>query len=142
MKSYMEQNRQDKLFLDTSYLVSFLYDEDDQNEKALRFSDEIKSFKDLFITEFIYAELSTVLSQKRGKKLDLDKEIQSLGIEILFTPKSIFERAITNYPKLTKKDISFIDLLTSIYAGENTIITFDKHFKFLSQKYGFNIIGI
>ncbi len=139
------ERKNEKIILDTSYLVALIDRNDALHKKAIEIPGILERKSPPIITNYIYIELATILSQRIGKKFDLQKHLNKSGIYLEFVSEDIFIKTMNSYPHIEKKDISFVDLLTAIYCKENhvsKVITFDKHFKHLANTYSFEAIGI
>ena len=137
---------QQKIILDSSYIISSAIGDDDNHKIAEHLTTHIHTFDEVYITNYIFAEISTVLSQRLGKS---NSSIILQGFlenphEIIWVDKDTDKKTQREFLKLKDKNISYVDLSTAIIAKQNKInavATFDKHFKKLGEKYGFEVIG-
>lgn len=134
------------IIIDSSYLISTAIKQDSNHHLAPYFHIQIYAYQSLYITNYIFAEVSTVLSQRLGKiqsgiilqRALLDK------IAIIHVSEKIDKQIRSEFLTLKDKNISYVDLSTSMIAKINKIsavATFDKHFKKLGEKYGFDVVG-
>ena len=144
IKSYMEFK---KVLIDTSYIVSLCLPNDSRHEEACRFLIDISKCK-LYITNLIYMEYATVLSQKLSKQ-GFGRSVKELTIntdlEEIFIERELYARVKRAFALIREKDISFVDLSSAIVAKKYkipTILTFDKHFLKLGKSYGLNVLGV
>lgn len=124
-------NKKSILFLDSSFLIAFLIPTDSLHSEAIKMAKSVKNYDRIIISQYIYLEVATVLSQKMGKSINLSNELKEMGVELVFIEGKYFQKAIAQYPKIKDKDISFVDLVTSLYIkmiNNVDLFTFDKHF--------------
>ena len=134
------------LIVDTSFLVSYFLPKDSNYSRALRLLAKIKEFEQLLITNYIYSEFSTVVSQRLGKSgfLEVLNEPPLVNCKELIFNKSSHSKTKTEFRHITNKNTSFTDLSTFIIAKEYTIdsvLSFDKHFKYLAKEYKIDLIN-
>lgn len=127
-------NKKSILFLDSSFLIAFLVPTDSLHSEAIKMAKSLKNYDRIIISQYIYLEVATVLSQKIGKSLNLSDELKEMGVELVLIDTKFFEKAMNDYPSIVEKNISFVDLITSIYIKSNRkcdLFTFDRHFDVL-----------
>src|SRR3990172_11654069 len=111
----METN---SLLFDTSYIVSFCITKDINHSKAKELTEFLQTFSKKYISNMVYAETATVLSQKLGKKeaeILLDIFCQS-GVVELFVDQPLHQMCKHEYRTWKNKDVSFIDISTAILS--------------------------
>lgn len=134
------------IIIDSSYLISTAIKQDNNHHLAPYFHTQVYAYQSIYITNYIFAEVSTVLSQRLGKvqsgiilqRVLLDK------IAMIHVNEEIDKQVRSEFLKLKDKNISYVDLSTSVIAKINKIsavATFDKHFKKLGKEYGFEVVG-
>jgi predicted nucleic acid-binding protein len=127
-------NRQISPIADTSGLVSLIIDTDENNERALKISKQLRNKKELIIIpEDIYAETINLLGKKFNKNVALET-----GTFLLNEPAFII--STTNYMirkhalkifSTTASSVSFTDCLVMAFADiyeTPYIFGFDKIF--------------
>ena len=136
-----------KLIVDTSYWISNLIQNDPNHDKSNELKESVIRFSEIFVTDYIFLEMFTIISQKKGK-LYLQRVMNShllddvLSNEICIE-KEDYQQIKSEYLSLENKDISFVDLSTVHIAQKYNLkcLTFDKHFKKLGKLYKVEIIG-
>jgi predicted nucleic acid-binding protein len=136
----------EKYILDTNFVFSYLTSFDSNNPKAIKIMSNLLS-NNKYITDYIYLELATIISQKLGK--DYWKIINKMiidpvsGLKEIKVSNSIYETTKTKYLKIIKKDVSFIDLSIILCAKEFglSIVTFDREILNLANKYKITTIS-
>ena len=139
MKFFMENNAGSYL-LDACFIIALIDNKDFSHKRALEFSLQNHVDYKFFITNYIYLEAATILSEKLDTKIDLSKELNKMGVDILFVSNDIFQQTIKQYASVRNKQVSFIDLLSCLYMKNKLIdgiVTFDAHFNSLSKEYHF-----
>lgn len=133
------------LFLDTSYIVSSYFVKDTNHKKATELGTIVSQAQDLYITNYIYSEIATVLSQRIGKKACQNalEKIEEQA-KVIYLSENMFRECKLEFFKQVDKNISFVDIASSLTVKENKIeavVSFDKHFKQLGKTYGFKVIS-
>ncbi len=143
----MEYNKPTSILFDTSYIISSTLWKDSNYHSAGNYIAKVDTFEKKYITNYIFLEIATVSSQKLGK-LESNRLLQGFlgsNIEMIWIDKLLDKKIQLEFLKLKDKNISYVDLSTSIIAKINKIsavATFDKHFKKLGEKYGFEVVGV
>ena len=135
------------ILLDTSFLVSLFIKDDTNYERATELLVNLASAASVNITNYIYLETVTLLSQRIGKPglQEAIRILEDLYVQEIYIEPSTHTKVKGRYADLTKKDISFVDTSTAVVAkeyGVGAVLTFDKHFKYLGKKYGFEVLGV
>jgi len=136
------------LLLDSSFLVAFLYQDDPLHARAQEVAMQcLVNAEAIYTTNLIFIEYATVLAMRVGRKglqeaLNKDALLQG-GLEELFVTEELYNEVRRLYLRQDlHKDISFVDLSSALLAKKMSldILSFDKHFKVLGQKYGFKVL--
>jgi len=135
------------ILLDTSFLVSLFIKDDTNYAKATELLDTLTDAISVTITNYIYLETVTLLSQRIGKSglREAIKVLDDLYVREIYIDLTTHTKVKSRYVDLTKKDISFVDISTAVVAkehGVNAVLTFDRHFKYLGGRYGFEVLGV
>lgn len=115
------------IILDSNIWISFLYDPDSQHERARRLMGEIA--KPIFIPEYIFGEVCTVLAQLGGKKLAdtfIDGVTNNADVLILPFENEEFYRTIKFFRSYEKRNLSFVDMSLVFLAKTFQVLTFDE----------------
>lgn len=134
-----------KILLDTSFLIPLNIAAEDKNTRAVEIMENTMHNNELYITNYIYLEYATIISQRLGTE-NLATAIRLLdkfNIKELFIDKELDNKIRNNYIRETKKDISYVDLSNFIICKKfnvDSIISFDNDFKYLGSKYNVKII--
>ena len=140
----MEENN--NIFADTNFFVALYNLKDSQHKKAVLKRKQIQQAKPkIFISNFVFLEVVTILSQRAGKILSLKvgkSIIQDQRIEIIQIDKELNDLTWKIFQTIKRKNLSFVD--ASIIAcmqveGINKLLTFDEEdFSNLRKKYRFS----
>lgn len=136
---------QKRVFVDSNYFVALNNPEDNLNTKARRIATDIKGKNtSLVISNYIFLEITTVLSQRVGKQIALSvgkQLIDSNIIEVILIDKSLHHSSWEIFQKAQKKNVSFVDAsIVAVMKSENirNVISFDKELKTFKEAYKFN----
>ena len=115
------------LVLDSNVWIAFLYEKDPNHNKAAKVFEVLKA--KIILTEYVFLEVVTVLSQKAGKDVS-DNFIKNVtnNQDIIILPSSgDFLGEIVNF-YLSKKieKLSFVDYSLLCLSQKFKVITFDK----------------
>ncbi len=130
--SLVEKSKEMTIFTDSSALVALFNPQDPHHSKAKVISKKYK-IKSFTISDYIFAETVTVLSQKVGKTEAIyaggliKKLCSKVGIN-----EDNLNLAWELFKKQTSKNVSFIDCTTfALYqdGAFDKVFTFDKDFK-------------
>lgn len=140
----MESNHE--AIIDTSFLVAFFLETDSGHAQALKMFPHIIKLRKLYVTNYLFTEFATILSQRIGKKqfLNIITQLRSFQIDEIFIEKEDYNKVKLEFFDLSNKNISFVDLSTSYIAKKHNIdnvLTFDRHFNKLGKHYGFKVLG-
>ena len=134
------------LFVDTNYFVAYFHIYDSLHAKALEISKTIDTDSTrLVLTNYVFLEVVTVLSQRAGKKTASTvgrhlKEAES--VTIIHIDTKLHEDAWRIFQEVKAKDISFVDCSTIAAMQADSIkkiLTFDhSDFKKLQKQFRFS----
>jgi hypothetical protein len=132
------------IILDTSFIVSYFNERDENNAKAVELMESISNleFGPVYMTDYIFDETVTV-SFVRLKNLLKAVEIGRYllkSLRIIEVDKTTFYKAWEIFRKQKTTDFSFTDCTTISVMLDNeikNIATFDEDFK---RTKGFNAI--
>jgi len=134
------------LLIDTSFLVSLYLTYDSNHHRALAFfSTIVQSKRVVKLTNLVFIEVSTILSQKLGKsdftKIMQHKIFADSEDSRIFISERFFKEVTREFLLVPGKNVSFVDLSTALVAKRDSldVVSFDKHFKVLGRKYGFKV---
>lgn len=136
-----------KVFLDTSFLVSLFISVDSNHEKARSIWNKLNTEKpDLFVSNYVMLEFYTILSQRLGKAelLKLNKGFSADKLSHLHITEEVHDATTKEFIKLSNKNISFVDLSSFVackWHKVGSIVSLDKHFVRLSGKYRMKLIS-
>lgn len=120
------------IITDTSALVSLFSKQDINHNKAIKIINNLKT-AELLISNYIFAEVTTMLSQKEGKKkaVKIGEYLKKKYSWIRLDTKTE-ELAWEIFKKQTSKNVSFVDCATfALYqdGAFDKAFTFDSDFK-------------
>lgn len=136
-----------KIFLDTSFLISLLLEEDTNHEKARDIANNLKiKSVEFYINYLVFSECLTILSQRKskafavsfGKTVKTEKEIR-----ILEDKEEIKEKTWEIFQSVKDKNVSFADcsILASLEEEKiSHLATFDKHFKEFTEEFKLKLL--
>lgn len=139
-----------RLFVDSNYFVALFNPSDTLYQKALKIAKKIDK-KDIFlvISNFIFLEIITILSQKRGRRVAIETGEYFLSnpkIALIHIDQLLQGQSWNIFKQIKSKDISFVDC--SIIAamkseGIDELLTFDiEDFKRLQKNYRFRLYQV
>ena len=120
------------IFLDTTYIVSFLVDTEENHKRALKLSKQLQGQK-LVITNAILTETMNLLTKKLNrntKSIVKAYELIKNNFKIIYETKELTEKSMKTLVKYKAK-IGLTDALTIEIMKElkiHEIFTFDDHF--------------
>ncbi len=144
----MENN--ERVFVDSNYFIALFNPFDNLHLKARKITEELVREKiPLVISNFIFLETATILSQKRGKEIAIEVGnyfFSNLTIEIVHIDESLQESSWKIFQEIKNKNMSFVDCsnIAVIKAeGISKLLTFDiEDFKKLQKKYRFSLYSL
>lgn len=133
----------ERIFVDSNYFIALYRANDSLHSKALEiartFDNQEKAF---VISNFIFNEVVTVLSQREGKEAGReigDLLLQDKSIELVHIDESIQKKSWEMFRLMREKDVSLVDCsIIAVMNAESIIslLTFDvKDFKSLQKQY-------
>lgn len=133
----------DKIFVDSNFFVALYNSEDSLYERALATSRSLeKDPPRAFISNYIFLETVTVLSQRAGRKEAIIRGNQLLdnnNFQIIQITDSLQTSAWEIFCETPKKNTSFVDCSTIAVMqaeGIDKLLTFDREdFKPLLKKH-------
>lgn len=124
-----------KVFLDTSALVSVIYEDDDMHERSKLLFDHVRREGcRLVVTDYIFDECITSVLSRAGHKLAVlagQLMFDSQIIEFAWLDQAIKLRAWEYFIKHNDKGYSFTDCTSFVLMKEMKLthyLGFDKHF--------------
>jgi predicted nucleic acid-binding protein len=136
-----------KFFVDSNYFIALNNTTDHLHQPAKEIAQKIADSQ-LLISDYVFSEIMTVMTQRvsKNRALDLGEQLlTSPYIQLIQTGRKQFERTWEIFAQLESKNISFVDC--SIVASLEThqidnLISFDQtDFSSLAQQFGFNLIN-
>ncbi|MBI3289987.1 PIN domain-containing protein [Candidatus Microgenomates bacterium] len=135
-----------KIFVDSNYFIALYNPEDSLYENAQRTSRVVTKEKpQLVISNFIFLETVTVLSQRAGKDAAIligKHLIRDQRIEIIYINEELNELTWKIFQQIKRKNLSFVDasiIACMQYEDINKLLTFDEEdFSNLRRKYRFS----
>ena len=133
------------IFLDSSLIVAYLNEADENHPKALKVVEDISNDKygNSVITDYIFDEVVTVMLVKTkdlGRVASLGEKLLAVNL-LLRIDEELFNSAWKIFKQQRKPSFSFTDCTTIATCRSNGIsnfATFDEDFKKLDE---FNMIG-
>ena len=138
---------ENKIFADSNFFIALYNPSDSLHSESVRISQKIKKEDpDIYISNYIFLEIVTVISQRIGRK-----EAVFLGNEILKNPKiniihvdeTLNKLAWQIFTKVPKKNFSFVDCSTLAllqFEEIGGLLTFDrKDFISFKDEYRFKL---
>jgi len=116
------------IFLDTSFLISFFVNKENDHERALEVANKIKN-EDKLISKSVIAETITILKKKLPTK-DIIKIYDVLQDFIIVEDSHLFNEAFKQFV-IYDSEISFFDSLYMVVMSELDIyyiVSFDSDF--------------
>ena len=133
------------IFLDTSFIISYYNKEDINNTRAVNLMKKMSENKDKFfvISDYVFDECATILSQKIKNKIESIKAIDDIlsFTDLIFVEKEIFNRSWELFKNQDNTKLSFTDcsiIAMSKSKGIREIATFDEEFKKIKDIIIFN----
>jgi len=125
--------KDNKVFVDSNFFIALFNPPDTLHQKAVAISRKIKKEKPrLYISNFIFLEVVTVLSQRVNRKTAItlgQHFLKDEQLKIINVNKQLNTFTWEIFKEIKKKNISFVDC--SILAAMKTegikkLLTFDK----------------
>lgn len=140
----MEENS--RVFVDSNYFVALFNPHDALHKKSLDLARALDARESrLIISNLVFLEVVTVLSQRRGKKAALkvgEYLLSSPRVEVVHVDEELNQSTWNIFKEVTEKDVSFVDCsIIAILKAENIadILTFDtRDFHALQKRFRFS----
>jgi len=136
-----------QIFVDSNFFIALFNLTDSLHPKVLKISRGLKRENPrLYISNFIFLEIVTVLSQRVNRETAVllgNYLLKDKQLEVIHIDKKLNEITWEIFKSINKKNCSFVD--ASILAvmkreGIKKLLTFDKEdFLSLKRKYRFNL---
>lgn len=141
----MEENN--RIFVDSNYFVALFTPTDSLHQKSLKIAKQLGSQGFSFvISNFVFLEVVTVISQKGGRAAALAAGRYFLSeplIEVIHIDEELQEYSWEVFQRVKSKDVSFVDCsIMAAMESEDipTLLTFDsKDFKSLQKLSKFSL---
>lgn len=135
-----------KIFVDSNYFIALYNPLDSLHPKAIEINQKITEKETLFITDYIFLEVVTVLSQKVNKKtaVRIGKHLRDDEV-VNFVPidLSFVDLTWQIFQKVKNKNMSFVDCSILVVMRSwriNTLLSFDsKDFGSWQKQYNFKL---
>lgn len=134
------------VFIDSSYLIALFNPADTLHIKAKKITETLyQSAYSHVISNFIFLEVVTVLSQRQGRKSAFEVGTSLLStphIEIIHIDTKLQHETWDIFHSVELKDVSFVDcsiIATMNAEGITTLLTFDMQFKKLQKNHRFSL---
>lgn len=142
-----EDNR---VFVDSNYFVALFNPSDALHKRALDLARNIDSQNAfLVISNFVFLEIVTVLSQRRGRKvaIEVGEHLLTNSLITIIQVDELLQRESWHiFQNIMEKNVSFVDSsIVAVMKAEyiTKLLTFDaKDFKKLRKRYQFNFYEI
>lgn len=136
--------------MDANYFVALFNPYDSLHKEAFAIASALeKENPALIITNFIFLEIVTVLSQKRGRTVALEAGTYLLSAPTITTihiDEALNSNSWNIFQHIAHKDISFVDCsILAVLRAESipTLLTFDtSDFKRLQKEYHFKLFPL
>lgn len=125
-----------EIFLDSNVLIAFANEQDALHHRAVELMQRISDGTDLFISDYVFNEVVTVLAMKRSAReraIRFGKHLLNSNIIILHIIKPILQEGWEIFCK--EKNLSFTDatiIATMRQFDIHTLATFDEDFQKLA----------
>ncbi len=139
----MEKSK--RIFVDSNYFIALFNPQDILCKRAEELSQKIyEEGNALVFSNFIFLEVVTVLSQKKGRSGGIEAGIHLLGhpfFECITIDEGLQQETWKIFEQVKHKDISFVDcsVIACMKAESITeLLTFDtKDFRLLQKQFSF-----
>lgn len=138
----------DSIFADSNYFIGLYNSSDSLYQKASQIANKLET-EDirLVISNYVFLEVVTIMSQRLGKKFAIRLGSHLLGsgqVVIIHVDERLHELAWKIFQDIGKKNISFVDCSTLAVMraeGIKKLLTFDhEDFASLRSRYKFSIL--
>lgn len=140
----------DRVFVDSNYFIALFNPSDMLHTRACDFARKIDSYNTfLVISNFVFLEIVTVLSQRRGRRVSIEvgEHLLTNSLIVITHVDELLQRESWHiFQNSTEKNMSFVDAsIVAIMKAEDItkLLTFDIHdFKKLQKQYHFSFYEI
>lgn len=136
----------DKIFADSNFFIALFNPQDSLHQKAFKVVQRLqKENPQLYISNFIFLEIVTVLTQRASRKVAVSfgsHLLEDGKLKIIHVDQRLNKMSWEIFKEIGRKNVSFVD--SSILAvmrteGINKLLTFDEQdFATLKRKYRFS----
>ncbi len=131
----------ERIFVDSNYFIALFNPQDALCKRAEELSQKIyEEGNSLIFSNFIFLEVVTVLSQKKGRSGGIEAGIHLLGhpsFEYITIDEGLQQETWKIFQQVKNKNVSFVDcsIIACLEAeGITTLLTFDRKDFILLQK--------
>lgn len=136
-----------KIFSDSNFFIALYNPSDSLHSESVRISQKIKKeTPDIYISNYIFLEIVTVISQRIGRKeaVFLGNDIlKDSKVNIIHIDDRLNKLAWQIFTRIPKKNFSFVDCSTLAllqFEEIRKLLTFDREdFKSLQKDYQFDL---
>lgn len=127
------KSKSNDVFVDSNFFCAFYNPKDTLHAKALSLAEKLSLSKArLWISNYIFLEVVTIISQRVGKKegIIVGNKIKNVDfVSNIHIDESLHQLSWEFFKQVSKKDPSFIDvsIIAAMKTGDvRTLLTFDK----------------
>jgi len=138
---------QSRIFADSNFFVALFNPADSQHQKARTVSNQLSKDNSIVISNYIFIEVTTVLSQRVNREVSIlagKYLINTVEIEIIYINTTLHEHSWQIFQQIKKKNMGLIDasiLATMATEGITELLTFDTEDFFpLQKQYHFSVL--
>lgn len=137
------------IFVDSNVFIALYNPFDTLHDQALHIGQVLdRPTTTLIVSNYIFLEVVTVLSQRRGKMVSNsvgDMLLNHPNVQIIQVDEFSHRATWNIFQKLSNKNVSFVDCSTAVLMhneGIHTLLTFDKKdFKSFQKTYRFRLVS-
>lgn len=124
-----------KILLDSDALYAFYVEDDASHARAmLKLTQYLKSGEELFLSNLVLQEVTTVFSKRLGQKVALGflEAINKTKLTHVFVNKELTAKTWAYFKKQMKKGTSFVDCSNVVICrkfGFDKIFSFDRFYQ-------------
>lgn len=134
-----------KLFIDSNFFCALYNPSDSQHQKAVKIAGILKKENpSLFISNFIFLETVTIISQRVGKQTAVqigNHLMDESKVTMINVNSQLNQQTWEFFQQIKNKNISFVDISIPVVLsaeGIRNFLTFDTdHFKILQKHFPF-----
>ncbi|MBI4008703.1 PIN domain-containing protein [Candidatus Roizmanbacteria bacterium] len=140
----------EQIFIDSNFLIAIYNPNDGLHKKASKMVSGLEKFHaPFYISNYVFSEVVTILSQKVGRREAIiagDNALNSGNFSFTFIDESLQTSSWKIFQEIKKKNMSFVDcssLAIMRYMGIRKFLTFDTaDFASLRKNYSFSFVAI